>query len=262
LTITDKYEIIRFMIKETLLEQSGLNRSEIKIYKRLLEYGELTPPRLSELTGLTRQNAYAALKTLENKGLIESITRRKKLIYQINDPNRLLALTEQKLSESKLIQESMQSLMPELINMYNLSTNKPGITYFEGVDGIKEIFKNILRDKPEELLIFRSIHDQKRLSKELFGFIAQQSILGIKTRAVSPTVVDEETKKWDKKNLIARKYVPESIFAIDTQINIYNNQVAFLAYKSKPMGFVISSKDVAQTFRTIFELIWQAEFKP
>lgn len=248
------------MIKETLLEQSGLNRSEAKIYKRLLEYGELTPPRLSDLTGLARQNTYAALRTLQGKNLVESHTKRKKLIYQINDPNNLLALTDQQLSESKLIQETIQSLMPELTNMYNLSTNKPGITFFDGIDGIKEIFNNIIKDKPKEILIFRSIHDQKRLSKELFGYIAQQSILGIKTRAISPTIIDEETKKWDKRNLITRKYVPEKLFAIDTQINIYNNKVTFLAYKNKPIGFVISSKDVAQTLKAIFELVWQAKY--
>ncbi|HUD03324.1 MAG TPA: helix-turn-helix domain-containing protein [Patescibacteria group bacterium] len=77
MTITDSFEIILFMIKNTFLEQVGLNQSEIKIYKRLLDYGELTPPRLAMLTGLTRQNTYAALKTLVNKQLIEDVTNKK-----------------------------------------------------------------------------------------------------------------------------------------------------------------------------------------
>ena len=124
------------MIKQSILEQSGLNDSEVKIYKRLLEFGELTPPKLAELTGLTRQNTYAALKTLAKKNLIEPLSRRKKLIYQLKDPNMLLELVDKQIADTKMVQKSLKANMPELMGLFSLKGNKPGITYFDGIEAV------------------------------------------------------------------------------------------------------------------------------
>ena len=80
--------------------------------------------------------------------------------------------------------------------------------------------------------------------------------IGIKTRIISPTKVSSDIKTEDLGLNRIRKYIPESIFHLNTQVSIYNDQVAFIAFEKKLMGFVISSKDVAQTLRTIFEIVW------
>jgi len=248
------------MIKDSLFEEIGLNHSEIKIYKRLLEYGELSPPRLSELTGLTRQNAYAALRTLSNKELIDEDRRKKKLTYRPVHPGKLNELVDRKIDESREVHRSLQSFLPELEGMYFLSGNKPGITYFEGLNGVKRIYEDILKDKPNQVQVFRSVYDKERLDKYLTWYIKRQLAAGIETRIISPKLVTDDLIEKDKKLNRARKYVPESLFRINTQIMIYNNNIAFITLEKKLMGFVISSKDVAQTLRTIFETLWVAKF--
>lgn len=262
MTNTDYYAIIRFMIKESLLEQSGLNQSEVKIYKRLLEYGELTPPRLSELTGLARQNTYAALKTLVGKDLIEDITNKKTLRYRLLHPNKLKDLIDKQINDKVTIQKSLQASLPELSSQYFLSSNKPGITYFEGLDGIRKIFEDILKSKPDEVQIFRSVFDEIRLDKYLPVYVERQKNAIKLTRIISPSVVTPERLQEDKRLNRLRKYIPEELFKINTQIEIYNDNVAFMTYGKRPMGFVISSKDVAASLKTVFELVWQSDFKP
>lgn len=249
------------MIKETLLEQSGLNQSEVKIYKRLLEYGELTPPRLSELTVLTRQNTYAALKTLAGKNLIEKVSNRKKLLYRPLHPNNLKNLIEKQIEDKLSTQKALQASIPELTSQYFLSSDKPGITYFEGLDGIKKIFEYILKSKPDEVQIFRSVFDKTRLNDYLINYIVRQKNAIKLTRVISPSVVTPERLQEDKRLNRVRKYIPEELFKINTQIEIYDDNVAFMTYGKRLMGFVISSKDVAESLRTIFELVWQADFK-
>jgi len=249
------------MIKNTFLEQVGLNQSEIKIYKRLLDYGELTPPRLAMLTGLTRQNTYAALKTLVNKQLIEDVTNKKKLRYRLLHPNKLNDLINEQIDEKVLVQKAVQASLPEITSQYFLSSKKPGITYFEGLEGIKKIFEDILKAKPEEVQIFRSVLDEVRLDEFLPGYLNRQVAAGIKTRIISPKVITSELLFEDKQLNRVRKYVPEELFKIYTQIEMYNDNVAFMAYKKRLMGFVISSKDVAASLKTVFELVWQADFK-
>lgn len=248
------------MIKESLLEQSGLNQSEVKIYKRLLEYGELTPPRLSELTGLTRQNTYAALRTLASKQLIEQIPRRKNLTYQAQHPNKLVEFVDKQIDETKIVQKSLTANLSELVSLYNLSNSKPGIAYFEGLENVKKIYLDVLRAKPDEVLVFRSTHDDEKLGNFLIDIKRRRALNGTKTRMISQTVVTNEKIQEDKKLLIQRKYVPDEVFHLDTEVAITSSQVSFITFDKKVNGFVITSKELAQTLRTIFESLWLAKF--
>jgi sugar-specific transcriptional regulator TrmB len=248
------------MIKETLLEQSGLNQSEVKIYKRLLESGELTPPRLSELTGLTRQNTYAALRTLASKELIELVPRRKKLTYQAQHPNRLVEFVDKQIDETKMVQKSLTANLPELVSLFNLANSKPGIAYFEGLENIKSIYLDVLRSKPAEVLVFRSTHDDEILGNFLIDIKKRRALNGTKTRMISQTEITKEKIQEDKQLLVQRKYVPDDVFHLDTEVAIIDNQVSFITFDKKITGFVITSKEVPQTLRTIFESLWVAKF--
>jgi sugar-specific transcriptional regulator TrmB len=248
------------MIKESLLEQSGLNQSEVKIYKRLLEYGELTPPRLSELTGLARQNTYAALRTLASKELIELVPRRKNLTYQAQHPNKLVEFVDKQIDETKIVQKSLTANLPELVSLFNLANNKPGVAYFEGLENVKTIYLDVLRSKPAEVLVFRSTHDDDVLGNFLIDIKRRRALNGTKTRMISQTEVTSEKIQEDKQLLVQRKYVPDEVFHLDTEVTIIDNQVSFITFDKKIAGFVITSKDVSQTLRTIFESLWQAQF--
>ena len=248
------------MIKELLLEQSGLNQSEVKIYKRLIEYGELTPPRLSELTGLTRQNTYAALRTLTSKQLIDLVPRRKNLTYQAQHPNKLVEYVDKQINETKIVQKSLAANLPELVSLFNLTNSKPGIVYFEGLESIKNIYLDGLRSKPEEVLVFRSTHDDDKLGNFLINYKKRRALNGTRTKMISQTEVTEQMIQDDKKLLIQRKYVPDEVFHLDTEVAIASNQVSFITFDKKVTGFVITSKEVAQTLRTIFDSLWLAKF--
>lgn len=249
------------MIKQGLLQQAGLNDSEVKIYRRLLEYGELTPPKLSTITGLTRQNTYAALKTLAKKDLIEPLSRRKKLTYQLKNPNNLLEMVDKQISDSKIVQKSLKANMPELLSMFSLKSGKPGITYFDGMESAKNIYLDGLRTKPQEVLVFSSIHDEQRWGDFLFSYLKRKAQNGTVTRIISSTKPTAQRSESDKQLLMQRKYIPDSIFHLDTEIAIASNQVSFITFEKVVKGFVITSDEVAQTMRTIFEALWASNFK-
>lgn len=247
-------------MKSSIFEEVGLNEKEAIAYNLLLEHGQLTPPRLAEITDVTRQNAYAILKSLVSKELIEEITIRKKLTYRLLHPFALVRFTEDKKAEAETSEKIAKSALPELTSLFHLATNKPGVSFFEGVEGVKKIYEDVLKEKPEEVLVLRSILDERKLDKYLLGFTKRRSLYGINTRIISPKKVTKELEREDIVLKRQRKYIPEDLFKLSTEVSIYNDQVAFIAFEQKLMGFVVSSKDVAQTFRTIFELIWRSEF--
>lgn len=249
------------MIKEALLEQAGLNTSEVKIYKRLLEYGELSPPKLSELTGLGRQNTYAALKTLVQKELIEQIPRRKKLAYRLQNPSQLIELVDRQINESKIVQKSLKANLPELLGMFSLKSGKPGVTYFEGVEAVKNLYLDGLRMKPKEVLVFSSVHDEERWGDFLLSYLKRKAQNGTVTKIISSTEPTKEKIESDKLLLMKRKYIPDEIFHLDSELAIAEDQVQIITFDKQMRGFSITSKEVAQTLATIFNALWEADFK-
>ena len=53
------------MIKQSVFKEIGLNENEVIVYNLLLDYGEIAPPKISELTSINRQNAYAIILSSE-----------------------------------------------------------------------------------------------------------------------------------------------------------------------------------------------------
>ncbi|PIZ01201.1 hypothetical protein COY62_00045 [bacterium (Candidatus Howlettbacteria) CG_4_10_14_0_8_um_filter_40_9] len=246
-------------MKSNILTNIGLNKNESLIYETLLSYGEMIASELTEKTKLGRQNTYAVLKTLVQKGLVEEFDKKKKLTYRVEPPQKLLEYTENKKIELEENEKTLSSLLPTLMSDYNLAHNKPGVVYYEGIEGIKRIYEDTLREKPEEILVFRSPYEEKRLNKYIFDYMRRRAKLNIKTKIISPTNPSKEIEKNDELYQKERKYIPINIFDLYTEIDIYGNKVAFMSFKKNVMGFIVESPDVTHTLRTLFNLIWKAE---
>lgn len=248
------------MQKISVLREAGLNENECKIYQRLLEYGELSPPKLALLTGLTRQNTYAVLKTLNQKDLIEEVVKQKKLAYKPLHPNKLVDLVSAKKREAEMAEEAIKANLPIFANLFNLSNYRTSVSYFEGLNGVKAIYEDALRDKPEEIMIFQSTYDEKIMGRYLQGYLRRRAEKGIVARMISPRegangeIVDEPNLKRQI------KYIPSTLFQTSAEISFSKNLVAFITYKKKLHGFVITSGEVTKTLKVIFDLIWAADY--
>ncbi|OGF20302.1 hypothetical protein A2Y83_02925 [Candidatus Falkowbacteria bacterium RBG_13_39_14] len=56
----------------------GFNEKEAKIYLAALELGETVIQRISKKSGVNRTSAYHVIARLKEKGLMRTITKRKK----------------------------------------------------------------------------------------------------------------------------------------------------------------------------------------
>ncbi len=245
-------------MKTEIFEKIGLNANESYIYNILLTNGEMRAPNIAEKAHLklTRQNTYAVLKSLTKKGLVEEFDKRKKLTYRVEHPQKLLEVIEEQKKELEENEKTVEALMPEIISDYNLAHNKPGVVYYEGIEGIKKIYEDTLREKPEEILVFRSPFEEDKLGQYIHGYTKRRAALGIKTKIISPKKPAKEILVEDRERLRERKYIKKEIFSLYTEINVYKNKVAFIAFGKKTMGFIVESPEVAQTMRTVFNLVW------
>jgi len=235
------------------LEVLDLSPAERKAYEALISHGPMAPPMLAKTTGLTRVNGYAALRGLAKKGLAKEKDIQKKQVYLPEPPARLQELARQKADEARANQETIEALIPSLMNRYSLISEQPGVSHYEGIDGIKQVYESTLAARPEEVLILRSEYDNKQIDDYISEHIRKRAKLGIRSRLIGPYY---EVSFDSQKLLYQRRYYPRKKFLLPTEISVYDDKVVLISLRKDLVATIIQSRDVAQTFRVIFELLW------
>ncbi len=231
-----------------------LSPAERVAYETLITGGPMTPPQLAKTASLTRVNGYAALRGLNQKGLAKERDINKKRVYSPEPPTKLQELARKKTEEARSNLEAIEAIIPSLMNKYALVSEQPGISHYEGLEGIKQIYEDSLRPPHhEESLVLRSVYDSREIESYILNYIKRRAKLGIKNRTLTPYF---DTSLNDKELLRELRFLPKEKFSLPTEISIYGDKVSLVSLRKDLIGTVIQSKDVARTFRSLFELLW------
>jgi HTH-type transcriptional regulator, sugar sensing transcriptional regulator len=235
------------------LENAGLSDSEAKVYLAALELGETNISRIAKKSGIKRTTTYLVIDSLKEKGLINSYKKRNKTIFIAEDPRKI----EEKLAERK---HAIAKVMPELLSLANFIDKKPVIRFYEGQDGIKDLFKDILKYPDSEVLEMYSesyVHD---FSEEFFSkyFTPHRIAKKIWVRAILPnTEIIKKLMARNEKELRQAKLLDPEKYKIKIEINIYGkNKVSVIAFKEE-IGLIIESQLIHESLKNIFELMWE-----
>ncbi len=235
---------------EHLLVSAGLSDRESKVYLALLELGDSPVAAIAEKARFQRPNCYDILEELVQKGLASYYLRNKWRRYVAEDPKVL----------SKLIQERAQMVaaaLPDLRSIYNRAPHKPKVRYYEGKDGIKQIYEQVLLAKSYDN-IYRTDAVTPIFGDYVIEFGQRVAAAGIQAREI--VVTDQRNlpqhQSW-KKPLQQVRYLP-STTNIYSDILIYENKLAIVSYAADPHAVMIEESGIVDTHREMFEYMWQA----
>jgi sugar-specific transcriptional regulator TrmB len=250
--------VFTFMNK-LLLEEIGLSRNEVLAYESLLGDGEASPPLLSERIKVSRENSYYVLNSLTEKGLAEKKEKGKKLVYAPKSPEIIKDLLEKQKQRFSEREKSISALIPELNNLYSMRTSNPSISYFEGVKGIRQLYKDALGlDKPGEMLVFRSPRDQEVLSLDWIKEDNKRlTLAGINIRLISPRSAGELFSHVGKLRINRKIRYSSDLLDLPTEICVIKDRVSIVNYRKDRMSALIISKDFADSMRHIFDYVWE-----
>jgi len=236
------------------LATAGLTDSEIDIYLYLLQNGQSTPPQIAQGTGIARTNTYNVLRALKDRGLIKQELHRKRKAYLAADPQALILNWEkQKIDLEKMI--------PDLRALYTTNKNKPGILFFDGFEQVKEIYLSSLATNDKKIFAFGSTNLLSNLERNFFIHFEQKirdngiALVDILTSASKERALTE-TKKIIG-GMYDFKLLPEKYRDQPTDILIWDNNIALVTLEVPVFGTIITSPLLADTFKMIFELIWE-----
>ena len=240
----------------TILEKLGLNKNEAQIYEVLLNEGSLGVKPILSRTGLKRGNAYYHLDSLKAKGLVETEKDGGRTLFSAKHPEQLeLLLAQQKAALSEA-EENLHKTLPALRGIFQLSTTKPGVKFFEGQEGIIKIYETLLaqgqsidsfEDKGEMVAFFADYVKEfisKRIKQRIFNRVIAPS--------TSPINVSSP------KEFREARLLPVAQFPFRMDIKIVDNLVSLISFqKDNPVGILVENKEIAENFKMLFEMVWK-----
>jgi len=238
-----------------VLQKLGLDEKEARFYLAALEFGPTTILKLANSTSLQRSTIYEFLDDLIEKGIIEIIISGKRKLYQGSDPKKLKSLLAQQ-------QSLLDSIIPELSAMMGKGDQRPKIMLYEGPEGIKKVYEDTL-DQPDgsEFLAFTSLEDIYNVIPESYrkSYLKRRSAKKISVRVIvkeddfSKAYIGENKKEYRKTLAIKKEQFP-----LSNEINIYKNKVAILSFGDEKIGIIIESRQIAESMKAIFNVMWMS----
>lgn len=236
------------------LQQFGLSEKEARVYMALLEIGEASVGHITQKSGVKRTTVYDVIEDLKASGLVGMIKKEKKTLYFAEDPRSL----EGKLEEKK---ESLKRMLPELLSIANFLDNKPKIRFYEGKEGIKEVYKDTLHYPDQELLAWVAEEAIEAFDEAFLNayYLPRRVEKKIWVRAIAPDVpLMQQYKGQDISSLRKTRLIDAKRFPLDAEINLYGrNKIAIMSF-SEQTSLIIESEKIFRTLKSIFECQWES----
>jgi HTH-type transcriptional regulator, sugar sensing transcriptional regulator len=241
----------------TALTKLGLSPKEAKLYLKLLELGSARANSLAKALGQNRTTTYSLLGSMQNKGIVTFLTKKNIKYYSPADPTLLI---------NSFIRDAKQlkGMLPQLLAISNTYTEKPKITYYEGLEGIKQIAEQLLEVPGSTRESFMGLEEHmihpemKRYIEE--DFLPRRIEKNIHYRGIISGYLPMSTKhkKTEDAHLRELKYINPKELALRIHVDIFpENKVALYSYhKNEMMGVIIEHESFYNTMRTVFKLAW------
>lgn len=236
-----------------LLKEIGLSNSEIQVYIKLLNLGNVKVGSLMKEISLHRSRVYEALNRLTDKGLVSYVIRNNIKFFEATDPDRLITYIEEEKEKLDEKEKEIKNLIPNLKKQIPLHPSAEAHVYY-GKEGFKTIRKDVLKQK-QTLYLLGAVGKE---DKHLKYFFPNFERLRMKNKIKQKMLYDSEVKgkKITKLPLMETKFLPKE-YSSPAVINIYADRVVNVLWQGEnPICFMIINKAIADSYRKWFDLLW------
>ncbi|MDP3740799.1 MAG: helix-turn-helix domain-containing protein [bacterium] len=246
------------------LTQSGLKPDEADVYEVLLKIGPNPARKIAQNTVYKRSTVYKILDDLVKLGLVGRKDEVGKVsVFEPAHPLKLKELAEAREQQAKNAQVALEGILGQMSSDFNLISGKPGVKFYEGLEGIKKVLEDTLSDNPQKQLL--TFSDAAGYATYLLDwntsyYAPKRKKLGIYEKVIIPN--DPKALEWMKDyqpgGVTEILFIDQKLFPFSTEVNIYNNKVSFVTFSPKThIGLIIQNKEIFDTLSSVFNAFWQ-----
>lgn len=239
------------------LIEFGLSEKEANVYLAMLELGPSSAQDIAKKAGVNRATTYVMLESLNRRGLMSSTERGKKTLYAAESPEHIVHIMGGVVRTVQDKMSRLQSVMPDFLALFNAIEDKPKVRFFEGEEGVRTCREAIaaFAGKQEGRAI---IHFDAATVQT--AHVDEEQRLRLTNRLPSVRLVysvDSGLQLPTFSKMTQARRMPTEALPFKGELYIFETFVLVSTTKTKPMGVIIESADVATLFKSMFEIIWQ-----
>ncbi|HBP00362.1 TPA: hypothetical protein DD617_04230 [Candidatus Uhrbacteria bacterium] len=236
----------------------GLSEKEGAVYLASLELGPAVVQDIAKKANVNRATTYVMIETLAARGLMSTFVKGKNRFFAAESPERLLTIVRLQRRELEEKEKEISSVLPKLHAVYNIEGVKPQIRYLEGAEGIVSVME-VFEAMEGEFVEMVSIDDIENI-RELIHH-RERHLEELQKRNVSYRLIavmkNPDFSKVPKITGGEVRLVPAEKFPIHGDFIVRNNTVFLYSFTSAMLGVVLTSKEIADTLRQMFNLAWE-----
>ncbi len=245
----------------TVLSALGLSAPEIAVYTELLAIGAQPASVTAKKAKLKRGHTYNVLGELTHKGLVQEFTKSGVRYFTAAPPQTLLSILANRQDELDLRRRELLTVIPDLERVKNPLSVRPKVRFFQGIDGIKEIYEETI-SVPDQILYAVGDFEHffpKKTSRELNAWVwkycerrAKKGIwyYGILNRS--------ETSDEAYRTRVKQKRKLKMLVGVDlsVEVNVIGDKVAIVSSSKDMVGLIIEDRPTAETLRNFHRAVW------
>ncbi len=240
-----------------LLQSLGLSGAEARAYLALLRLGSATGGGLAAAAGLYSANAYDALGRLCRKGLASHSVLNGKKFFQAVGPECLATLVE---AERLLLREREVRLARAVaeLSVQGLPSRGGRVRVFTGVEGVKRILDEVVREKRDWLVLGLTGRTRKVFGKWVEVFQKRRVAARVQARILANADAEAaaRAREFARLKLTSVRYLPAG-YSSPSTVYVYGARTAVIVWsEDEPLGCVFDDERVTAGFRAFFELLW------
>lgn len=241
-----------------LLKKLGFSEKETDVYLAALKMKEGSTSSLAKLAKIKRPTVYVILERLDEMGLVVLEKKHGKQIFAAQNPNRLLTLIEKKKNKSIEKEKKLKKALPSLKAIAKKETIAPLVKYYEGKEGLWNIFNDVVNSKENSRVIapgrIYEILGHDRFTKEI---VEKRG----KFHTTARIIADQHPGnlrglKEKRTNVREYRFLPPDV-RISTSVYVYADKAAFIFYKDFFSGLIIENKELFQVMKFLFDSLWK-----
>ncbi|MBS3165795.1 hypothetical protein J4444_01610, partial [Candidatus Woesearchaeota archaeon] len=134
------------MTIETILEEIGLTKNEIKIYLALLKLGSTSTGAILKETKIHASKVYDGLERLADKGLVSHVIVANIKQFKAVNPDRILDFLDDKKKKIEEQEKEIEKYLPQLKLFQESENEETEAEIFRGWKGLETVFNEGIKE--------------------------------------------------------------------------------------------------------------------
>lgn len=248
------------------LAPSLLSPEAQRIYETLVTEGALKARELSLKTPYSRPHVYKLLEELHEQGLVEKHEQKGAVTtFSAQHPQHLIELAERRKSEAEVTYRATVAAAESLVSAFNLTAGKPGVRFFEGLEGVRQVLADALT-ATETIYTYADLEaiDRhiKNINQEHFR---EREKRGVKKRGIVPDseFAREFLREYDPEITDTRVIRHPERIPFHVVMQMYDSTTSYITLaQGSIISVLIEDPHITDMHRYLFEVLWEKAADP